>query len=138
MDLGVTLYVKNSVEAVSFYKKAFGMSLGYNAKNEGDSYLHAELMKDGKTIFAVSESSDENIARAILNAQWPTMSLGVNLDDEDEMKAAYAMLIEGGRILRPLGPLPWTPLSADVVDRYGVCWYLYVSQHRPEVRGLNS
>lgn len=132
MTLGATLYLNNSVEAVSFYMKAFGMSLGYHAKNEAGSYLHAELMKDGKTIFAVSESSDETIARAMLNARWPTMSLGVNLDNEDELKYAYALLIEGGHILRPLGPLPWTPLSADVVDRYGVCWYLHVSQHRPD------
>jgi uncharacterized glyoxalase superfamily protein PhnB len=41
-------------------------------------------------------------------------------------------LAKEGRVLRPLGALPWTPRSADVVDRYGVCWYLYVSQHRPD------
>ena len=132
MVLGATLYLRNSIEAVSFYMKAFNMSLGYSAKNEDGSYLHAELVRDGNTIFAVSESSDEDIVKAMLNAQWPTMSLGINLDNDDEMKTAYAMLIDGGRILRPLGPLPWTPLSADVVDRFGVCWYLHVSQHRPD------
>lgn len=132
MVLGATLYLRNSIDAVSFYMKAFNMSLGYNAKNECGSYLHAELVRDGSTIFAVSESSDEEIVKAMLNAQWPTMSLGINLDNDDEIKTAYAMLIDGGRILRPLGPLPWTPLSADVVDRFGVCWYLHVSQHRPD------
>jgi len=32
MNLGATLYVKNSVEAVEFYIEAFRMTLGYNVK----------------------------------------------------------------------------------------------------------
>ena len=45
MNLGATLYVKNSVEAVDFYSEAFGMTLGYNVKNSDGSFLHAELLK---------------------------------------------------------------------------------------------
>ena len=45
MDLGATLYVKNSVEAVEFYIEAFRMTLGYNAKNSDSSFLHAELFR---------------------------------------------------------------------------------------------
>ena len=44
MNLGATLYVKNSVEAVEFYIEAFRMILGYNAKNSDGSFLHAELL----------------------------------------------------------------------------------------------
>lgn len=32
MNLGATLYIKNTIEAVEFYKEAFGMTLGYNEK----------------------------------------------------------------------------------------------------------
>lgn len=132
MNLGATLYVKNSIEAAEFYMQAFGMTLGYNAKNEDGSFLHAELLKGENSIFAVSENSDEEIVRSMLASQWPTMSYGVNLDNDDELDHAYKMLIEGGHILRELGSLPWSPRSADVVDKYGVYWYLYVSQHRPD------
>ncbi len=108
------------------------MTLGYNAKNDDGSYLHAELLKGEKSIFAVSENSDVEIVRSMLTTKQPTMSYGINLDDEDELNHAYTILGEGGHILRELGSLPWSPCSADVVDRYGICWYIYVSQHRPD------
>jgi len=60
------------------------------------------------------------------------MSLGVNLNSDEELYHAYEMLSAGGHILRPAGELPWSPLSADVVDKYGICWYIYVSQHKPD------
>lgn len=132
MTLGATLYVKNSVEAVSFYCDSFNMTLGYNVKHDDGSYLHAELVKNGCGGFAVSESTDENIRKAMLDANQPTMSLGINLDNDEELKRAYEKIIVGGNILRPLGALPWSPFSADVVDKYGVCWYIYVSQHKPD------
>jgi len=132
MNLGATLYVKNSVEAVAFYMDAFGMTLGYHAKYDDGTFLHAELQKDEVSVFAVSENKDEEIVAAMLAARQPSMSLGINLDNEAELIHAYQVLAEGGHILRELGELPWSPCSADVVDRYGVCWYIYVSQHRPD------
>lgn len=132
MEFGATLYVKNSADAVEFYCDAFGMTLGYNARHDDGTFLHAELLKDGKTIFAVSENSDDEIRRAMLASKWPTMSYGINFESDDELKHAYQMLAEGGHVLREMGPLPWTPCSADVVDKFGVYWYIYVSQHRPD------
>ncbi len=68
----------------------------------------------------------------MLASKRPTMSYGINLDNDDELNHAYKILIEGGHILRELGSLPWSPSSADIIDKYGVCWYIYVSQHRPD------
>ena len=132
MNLGATLYVKNSAEAVEFYIEAFRMALGYNVKNNDGSFLHAELLKGEQSIFAVSENSDEEIVRSMLGSKQPTMSYGINLDNDEELHHAYKILAEGGHILRELGSLPWSPCSADIVDKYGVCWYIYVSQHRPD------
>ncbi len=132
MNLGATLYVQNSVEAVEFYMAAFGMTLGYHVKNSDGSFLHAELHRGEELIFAVSENHDEEIVRAMLASKQPSMSYGVNLDNDDELQHAYQILARGGHILRELGSLPWSPCSADIVDKYGVCWYIYVSQHRPD------
>lgn len=107
------------------------MTLGYHARHSDGSFLHAELMRGEASIFAVSESDDGEIAQSMLASRRPTMSYGINLDDDDQLAHAYRTLAEGGHILRELGQLPWSPRSADLVDRYGVCWYLYVSQHRP-------
>jgi uncharacterized glyoxalase superfamily protein PhnB len=108
------------------------MTLGYNVKNSDGSFLHAELHKGEESIFAVSENTEEEIVRSMLASKRPTMSYGINLDNDDELHHAYEILVEGGHILRALGSLPWSPCSADLVDKYGVCWYIYVSQHRPD------
>ena len=131
MTLGATLYVQDSRGAAAFYCQAFGMTIGYNALHPDGTYLHAELGNDGHSIFAVSESPDAAARKAMLAAAQPTMSLGLSLDD-DALQHAYESLATEGRVLRPIGSLPWSPRAADVVDRYGVCWYLYVSQHRPD------
>jgi PhnB protein len=132
MQLGATLYVKNSVEAVAFYMEAFGMTLGYHARHPDGTFLHAELHKDGREIFAVSESSDDAVVQAMLAAHPPTMSYGIDFQSRAEVDKAFAMLADGGHVLRPLGALPWSPWSADVVDRFGVYWYITLPQHRPE------
>jgi uncharacterized glyoxalase superfamily protein PhnB len=132
MTLGSTLYVLNSVEAVAFYCNAFGLTIGYHAKHENGTYLHAELERNGVSIFAVSESMEKAIRDAMLMTSQPTISLGINLDNEEELRHAFFVLANGGHVLRPLGELPWSPCSADLVDKYGVCWYIYVSQHKPD------
>lgn len=130
MNLGATLYIKNTIEAVEFYKEAFGMTLGYNEKFPDGTYLHAELQKNGQTIFAVSEhKNDELIAamhRLASEKLWPTMSYGINFDTEEEVRKAYEALSKEGTILRPIGSLPWSACSADVLDKYGVYWYITV------------
>lgn len=138
MNLGATLYVKDSVNAAAFYMDAFGMRMGYNVKNPDGTFLHAELHKDDKGVFALSESNDVTLAKAMLNSSRPTMSYGLDLESDAALEKAYKMLTTGGKILRPLGSLPWSPYSADVVDKYGVCWYLFVSQETPSDSAMDE
>ncbi|MCL6458644.1 MAG: VOC family protein, partial [Gorillibacterium sp.] len=109
--------------------EAFGMTLGYYEKNPDFTFMHAELKKNGQEIFAVIESGNEAFVEAMLTSGSvrPTMSYGIDLDSEEEVRKAYSMLIEGGNILRSIGPLPWSPCSADVIDKYGVYWYIYLA-----------
>lgn len=130
MKLGATLYIKNTIEAVAFYTKIFGMTLGYHERFPNGTFMHASLLKDGEEIFAVSESQNEPFVEMMLNASLkearPTMSYGINFDNENDIRKAYDMLIIDGNVLLPLGPLPWSPCAADLVDKYGVCWYIYI------------
>lgn len=132
MILGATLYIQNTVEAVEFYKQAFGMTLGYHAWHPDGTFLHAELEKNGQSIFAVSESANPALVQTMLATPCPTMSYGLDFDTEQEVHAAFAVLSQGGHVLRPPGALPWSPCSADVVDKYGVYWYITAPQHRPQ------
>lgn len=124
MEIGYGIYVKNSAEAVPFYMEAFGLELGYHVKNADGSYFHSSLLKDGREALSVVESRDEMTHNNIVN-------LGVTLPDEAAVRRAFAMLADGGRVILPLGSLPWSAFCAEVVDRFGVWWYLTVPQRSP-------
>ncbi|MBQ8596351.1 MAG: VOC family protein [Lachnospiraceae bacterium] len=130
MQLGMTLYIQNTVEAVEFYKEAFGLTLGYNEKFPDGTYMHAELQKDGNTVFALSENKNRELVEVMHELAKteisPTTSCGINFDTEDAINKAYDMLSKEGTVRRPLGALPWSVCSADVLDKYGVYWYIYM------------
>lgn len=130
MKLGATLYIENTIEAVEFYTAAFGVTLGYHEKFPDGTFLHAELHRDGHEIFAVSESRNNNFVDIMLASSLegsrPTMSYGINFDNENQVKTAYEMLAKDGKVLLPLGSLPWSSCCAEVVDKYGVYWYITV------------
>lgn len=129
MKIGIQAYVKGSIDAVELYKKAFGAELGYNVLNPDGGYFHAELMLNGKVFLAVSEIG-ENFCTDVIS-KYPNMNFGIVLDSEEAVREAYSVLSEGASICTPLRTLPWSDLSADVVDCFGVYWYLSVPQHRP-------
>lgn len=130
MKLGATLYIKNTNEAVVFYQEAFGLTLGYNEKFSDGTYMHAELQKDGETIFAISECNNEKLVSdmhmQVANKLSPVTSLGINFTTESEVKKAYEFLMREGIAFREIGELPWSKCSADVLDKYGVYWYIYI------------
>lgn len=130
MKLGATLYIKGTIEAVEFYKEAFGMTLGYNEKFSDGTFMHAALLKDGEEIFAVSESQNDAFVDVMLSASLkearPTMSYGINFENEEDVKKAYSILSVGGNVLFSLGALPWSSCCAEVVDKFGVYWYIAV------------
>ncbi len=129
MEIGILAYVKGSIDAVELYKKAFGAELGYNVLNPDGGYFHAELIRSGKVFLAVSEVG-ENFCTDVI-PKYPNMNFGIVLDDEEAVREAYKILSEDAVMCTPLRILPWSDLSADVVDRFGVYWYLTVPQHRP-------
>ena len=130
MRLGATVYIRNSQEAVPFYCEAFGLKLGYHETFPDGTYMHAALMKDGDEIFCVSESQNDafvqTMLRSSLKGSRPTMSYGLNFQSEAEVRHAYGMLCQGGTVMLPVGALPWSACCAEVVDRYGVYWYIAV------------
>ena len=124
MEIGFGLYVQNSVEAVKLYQDVFGLELGYHVINPDGSFFHSELYKEGKEMLSVVEAQSQTAVEH-------RVQLGVTLASEAEVKRAYELLSVGGTIKTPIGPLPWSPCAADVVDRFGVWWYITAPQHHP-------
>ena len=53
------------------------------------------------------------------------MSYSIDFGSKEEVEKAYALLAKEGTVLLPLGSLPWCSCCAEVVDRFGVYWYLW-------------
>ena len=130
MRLGATVYIKNTPEAVPFYLDAFGLTLGYHEEYPDGTYMHAALLKDGVEIFCVSESKNDAFVQMMLQSSLresrPTMSYGLDFANNSEVKHAYELLRSKGTVMLPIGSLPWSSCCAEVIDQYGVYWYLTV------------
>lgn len=120
-------------EAIEFYKKVFGAEVmgisrysdapadsGYHSEETADWVMHGEISIAGVRV-NVCDVVEEVVAgnMYLLNLFLPTA---------DEVTAAYQELKEGGEVLIELGPQFWTPMYADVVDKFGVHWQLMANQ----------
>jgi len=124
-SFGCGISVKNNMEAVEFYKKVFGFELGdYEVFPEGHpyhgEYMHAPMLKDGKELFAVQSLTHE------FDAEKQIINFGCYFDNEAEVREAFALLSEGGIVKEPLGPVPWSPFCATVIDKFGITWWISV------------
>jgi PhnB protein len=112
--------VKNSIEAVAFYQRAFNAKLTADYKNEDGSYAHAELDVYGQTL-AIMELTDDAI---IGNTMMFCLHFGEG--KEDLVKKAYDVLTEGAKIISALEPCEYSPLQTDIIDKFGVRWCIFV------------
>ena len=114
------VYVKGSVEAVGFYKEAFDAPLVAAYTNDDGTYAHAELDVYGQ-ILAVSE--DHGHATAGDTMQF---CLHFERDEKDRVTKAYDVLVRNAKkTFGPLGPCPFSPHMAALIDRFGVFWCLF-------------
>lgn len=116
------VYVKNSVDAVALYQRAFGATLGSHVKHEDGSYYHSELELPGQ-IIAVAEQTgvDEAVTGNVMQ-----FCLEFDNDERDQLQKAYDVLKEGATISVPLGPCDYSEAMTDLTDKFGVRWCLFV------------
>ena len=115
-------YVRGSDEAVKLYQAAFDAQLLDSYPNPDGTYYHSELDVYGQ-ILAVSEA-----APGMAPAAGNTMQFCLHFEPADEalVRRAYDVLKEGAELVFPLGPCDYSPLMADLIDRYGVSWCIFM------------
>jgi PhnB protein len=97
------------------------IGLGLCVKNSAEA---VELYKDGEEFLSVIEAPKDGGKNDIVQ-------LGVTLADEAEVRKAFELLSVGGTVKTPVGPLPWSPCSGEVVDKFGVWWFVTAPMHHP-------
>lgn len=122
------VYVKNSIEAVEMYCKAFGAEVTFEMKNDANkAYEHCELSVNGEPFLAASEAETLYDISLIHKEKWQTMTFNVfEMGSEEAVYRAFNVLSDGGVIIHPIKEVPWSKCCATVIDRYGVCWWLAI------------
>jgi len=126
---GSHVYVKNSPEAVALYKEAFGLEMKGKPTLDADGNVwHCVLQRNGEEIISISEDKylPEMLIKEYPADTRPVMLFEVEFDIEAELKRAFGLLSKGGNPCAGLKVEPWSKLSCDVIDRFGVFWYLIV------------
>ena len=129
--IGPHVYVKGSVEAAALYKEAFRLEDKGKPILDGDGNIwHHVLARDGENIISLSE--DKYLPDALLKSypdeSRPTMLFQVVFENEDDLRRAFGLLSQNGNPCAGLRAESHAVLSCDVIDPFGVFWYLYVPE----------
>lgn len=125
MKVYTQVYVRGSVEAAEMYCKAFGAEITFQIKDERGLYAHCELSVNGEGILALSEAPED--CDLTPKTKWQTMAFNAfELGTREAVENAYKVLKEGGTVIDPLGPCPWSEYCSNLIDKYGVFWWISI------------
>ena len=126
MKIGPQVYVRGSVEAVEMYCEAFGAEITFQIKDtEKNAYAHCELSVNGQLFMAVSEAP--NNCDGSKKSTWQTMAFNVyDMGSKEAVRNAYDILCENGTVIDPLGPCPWNSYCSNLIDKFGVFWWIAI------------
>ena len=111
---------RNSDQAVPFYQNVFDAKLVCSHSNDDGTIAHAELDIFGQ-ILAISESDQKETITG--NSMQFCLHFGEG--NEELVRRIIDNLSDGGEILYP-GPVEWSPLLTDLIDKFGVRWCIFV------------
>ena len=124
MKLGAQVYVRGSIEAARMYCRVFGAEISYEIKDDAGAYAHCVLAVNGEFFMCVGEIGLFN--ESVSEETHLTMAFNVpGFGSKEAVLKAHEILSEGGKTLH-LGERPWSAFCADVVDKFGVFWWIAV------------
>lgn len=124
------IYVKGSIEAVRLYKEAFRLDEKEKElilDNDGDIW-HCVLTRNGEEYMSISEDKylPDELIKDYSGDIRPIMLFKVEFKVEDDLKRAFDLLSRDGNPCSGLKVEPWSVISCDVIDKFGVFWYLII------------
>lgn len=99
---------------------------GFRSKMKKKTHmLTCELSVNGELFMAVSEAPESCDIRK--KTVWQTMAFNAyDMGSEEAVRNAYEVLSDGGTVIDPLGPCDWNPCCANLIDKYGVFWWIAI------------
>ena len=124
-----TLLVKSLDEAFSFYKRIFGMKEvfhhGYNILELNGKHFYS--------IFEVPAEEHDLFIKMMFSVSYRVLNAGIEFQTENEVRNVFKLLSDEGKVINPVEPRPWSACAADVIDKYGVGWFISTPMSSPPV-----
>ncbi|MDB5224003.1 MAG: hypothetical protein JWN83_2670 [Chitinophagaceae bacterium] len=126
----------NCREVMTFYKECLGGELNMQTV-EGSPIeaqcpagikhhiLHASLMKDGLILMGSDMQEPGGFTKG------NNIALSLNCSSDEEIKAFFSKLSEGGRISHNLMQSFWGATFGVLTDKYGIRWMLNYDKNQP-------
>ena len=125
MKITPQVYVRGSVDAAEAYCRAFGVQITFQIRKEDGTYAHCELSMGDRPFIALSEAPPD--CEPVPAYPWRTMAFNVyEMGTEDAVRNAFQVLSEGGTVVTAVGPCDWSACCANVIDRFGVFWWIAI------------
>jgi uncharacterized glyoxalase superfamily protein PhnB len=120
------LVVRNGLEAIAFYKKAFGAELKAHAPGPAPgSTMHAEIRIGDSSVFLM-EMMGPTPATPPTSASGTTSLVHLFVPDVD---AVFAKAVAAGAtVVMPLSDMFWGDRYGQIVDPFGHVWALATHQ----------
>ena len=120
------IYVKGSDQAIAFYQAAFDATVVASYPNADGTFFHAELDIQGQILALAERNSEYAIGGETNTGNTMQYCLEYGEGHEEKVKKAYNILKEDAKILMQLAPCEYSPFMADLIDKYGIRWCLFV------------
>jgi len=107
-------------EAMEFYKGIFGGELQMMPNADGKGIMHAYLKGGAIELMASDGTRTEPYETSYI-------TLSISGSDGEAIKAAFAKLGEGGKVIDELRVEVWGGTFGMVTDKFGIDWLVNIS-----------
>ena len=133
----ILIFAGQANQAISLYEKAFGAKLkekilfseanleDWQCKEEEKDLVYHAQIKIGKQVLMIADDCEAAANGNVETSAKPFfIELVVQFDSDNELKAAYDVLSNGGTITAPLCSQTYCSLTCALVDKFGGRWQL--------------
>lgn len=105
-----SIFARSEIRSISRY--------GAGEPGAEGTVKHATFALDGQEFMCIDSFVKHDFTFT------PAISLYVTCETEEEIDRTFASLSEGGAVLMPLAPYPFSKKFGWVADKFGVTWQL--------------
>jgi len=130
-------YAGTASKAIDLYVKAFGATVktkilysdantkDYQCTNEEKDFIYYSEIKIGRQTIALGDNVDA-VKNGVVEVSGNSffIDLLVHFDSDDDLRNAYDLLSDGGKVTSPLMSQTYCSLTCAIIDKFGGRWQL--------------